>query len=249
MRAVKTLPRARVPIVKFHDPISNLYCDICINNELAIENTKLIGDYSKIDSRVIQLGYIIKYWSKQRQINETYQGTLSSYAYILMVIHFLQRRNPPVLPILQDMFDSDNLKSPVIISGFDCYYYNKIDKLIDFGKNNKETIGELTATFFRTYACEFDWENMVISPRTGKLLSKAEKQWNLQSDDYPNSRDHFYFTLEDPFEITHNLGRGVDRDNLKVIKYEFLRAYKLICKNQDLNIICKKYVEGEPLED
>ena len=39
-----------------------------------------------------------------RKINDTYRGTLSSYCYVLMVIHFLQSAvhcNPPVLPCLQ----------------------------------------------------------------------------------------------------------------------------------------------------
>lgn len=29
------------------------------------------------------------------------QGSFSSYAYILMVIHYLQRTSPPVVPVLQ----------------------------------------------------------------------------------------------------------------------------------------------------
>ena len=32
----------------------------------------------------------VKYWARCRRVNTTYEGTLSSYAYVLMVIHFLQ---------------------------------------------------------------------------------------------------------------------------------------------------------------
>ena len=30
-------------------------------------------------------------------------GSLSSYAYILMLIHYLQRAQPPVIPVLQEV--------------------------------------------------------------------------------------------------------------------------------------------------
>lgn len=39
-----------------------------------------------------------------RNINSPYQGTLSSYGYVLLVIYFLIHvKNPPVLPNLQQM--------------------------------------------------------------------------------------------------------------------------------------------------
>ena len=83
----------------------------------------------------------------------------------------------------------------------------------------------------------------MVSPRTGRYLSKAEKHWDQRST--VDNRDNFLFALEDPFEVTHNLGRVVDRENLKVIKYEFLRAYKLICSNDILKAICKPYDQSE----
>jgi DNA polymerase sigma len=253
MRHVKPLPKARVPIVKFTDSVtyvlfwrnligfSGISCDICINNLLAPHNTKFLADYAKIDPRVQQLGYIVKYWAKKRQINEPYQGTLSSYAYILMVIHFLQQRNPPILPCLQQLHPEEP-REILNIAGFDCWYYNKIERLKDFGKSNRENIGELLHAFFRLYACEFDWDNWVVSVRTGKYLTKAEKQWDKKVED---SRDNIYFTLEDPFEITHNLGRQVDEENLKVIRYEFERAHRLLTNNDNLKTVCRKFTENE----
>ena len=31
------------------------------------------------------------------------RGSLSSYAYILMVLYYLQQRDPPVIPVLQEV--------------------------------------------------------------------------------------------------------------------------------------------------
>lgn len=90
MLDVQARSTARIPIVLFKDPISGLDCDISFNNPLAIRNTLLLASYSAIDTRVRELAFIIKYWAKQRYINNPQEGTLSSYGYILCLIHFLQ---------------------------------------------------------------------------------------------------------------------------------------------------------------
>ena len=77
---LQALTRARVPIVKLMDQNTGLSCDICVNNLLAVVNTKLLRDYAQIDRRLRQLAFIVKHWAKSRRVNETYQGTLSSYA-------------------------------------------------------------------------------------------------------------------------------------------------------------------------
>jgi len=240
MKKVLSLWRARVPIVKFNDPHSGISCDICINNVLALYNTKLLADYAKIDLRVKQLGYILKYWAKRRAINEPYQGTLSSYALLLMLINFLQLRNPPILPCLQQMKDENEPNLEQIICGFDCSYYTKTEKLQGFGQPNKETLGDLLAAFFRFYAHEFDYKNSVISVRTGGLLTKAEKQWVK-----PQNKDNCWFTLEDPLEVSHNLGRVVDRHTLRTIRFEFMRAYRVLVQTGDLYQICQEFREDE----
>lgn len=85
---LQALTRARVPIAKLMDPVTELSCDICVNNLLAVVNTKLLKDYAQIDERLRQLAFIVKHWAKSRRVNETYQGTLSSYAWVaLLLIH------------------------------------------------------------------------------------------------------------------------------------------------------------------
>lgn len=149
------------------------------------------------------------------------QGTLSSYAFALMVINFLQQRNPPILPCLQRMRGTD--ATPVIVQGFDCSYFKDLDELRGFGAPNKETLGELLLAFFRYYAHEFDYKNLVVSVREGCMLDKEDKNWVK-----PHYKENCVFTIEDPFEVTHNLARVVDRDSLWIIRYEFLRAYRIL---------------------
>jgi DNA polymerase sigma len=52
-------------------------------------------------SRLVSLSRFVKYWAKRRRINEPYLGTLSSYAYVLLCIYYLQTRPVPVIPNLQ----------------------------------------------------------------------------------------------------------------------------------------------------
>ena len=90
MKDVKTRSTARIPIVQFLDTFSGLECDISLHNPLALANTMLLKTYSIIDSRVRELAYVIKHWVKRRHINSPQDGTLSSYGYILTILHFLQ---------------------------------------------------------------------------------------------------------------------------------------------------------------
>jgi DNA polymerase sigma len=236
MKGVETRPAARVPIVKFTDPFSNFSCDICINNNLALHNTKLLAEYAKCDPRLREVGLIVKLWAKRRQINDTYQGTLSSYAYILMVINYLQTRRPPVLPVLQQMGDVNQV---VDVDGYNCYFYSA-ETLKDYGKANTETVGELLAGFFKFYAKEFNWAYDVVSVRLGRCITKAEKMWKPSQNH--DSRDNYYFAIEDPFETTHNLGKGVDTSSLKVIKYEFRRANNLLSNGESpLSVLVAPY--------
>ena len=50
-----------------------------------------------------KLAYILKYWAKRRQMNNPMEGTLSSYGFILCLIHFLQNLANPILPNLQHL--------------------------------------------------------------------------------------------------------------------------------------------------
>jgi terminal uridylyltransferase len=59
--------------------------------------------YSELDPRVKTLGYVIKCFAKITDIGDAARGSLSSYAYILMLLYYLQQTNPPVVPCLQEV--------------------------------------------------------------------------------------------------------------------------------------------------
>lgn len=70
--------------------------DICINNILGVINSNMLKVYCEIDPRVEQLGKLVKLWAKAKMVSS--QSNYSSYAMILMVIYFLQKKK--ILPSL-----------------------------------------------------------------------------------------------------------------------------------------------------
>ncbi|XP_010508136.1 PREDICTED: UTP:RNA uridylyltransferase 1-like [Camelina sativa] len=237
LQNVQALTRARVPIVKLMDPVTGISCDICINNVLAVVNTKLLRDYSRIDVRLRQLAFTVKHWAKSRRVNETYQGTLSSYAYVLMCIHFLQLRRPPILPCLQEMKPTYSVR----VDNIRCSYFDDVDRLENFGSSNRETIAELVWGFFNYWAYAHDYANTVVSVRTGSILGKREKDWTRRV-----GNDRHLICIEDPFETSHDLGRVVDKFSIRVLREEFERAAEIM--HQDRNP-CAKLFEPYLPED
>ncbi|PFH33197.1 hypothetical protein BESB_083960 [Besnoitia besnoiti] len=93
-----TVVPAQVPIAKVCSSNGEGLIDVSVNNCAALENSIFVETFGAIDERVRPLGRFIKYWAKQRSINNRAEGTLSTYTLMLQLFFFLQCRSPPVLP-------------------------------------------------------------------------------------------------------------------------------------------------------
>jgi terminal uridylyltransferase len=228
-----------------------IQCDINFSNYVAIHNTTLLRCYCKCDPRVRPMGLFVKEWSKARKINTPYHGTLSSYGYIMMVLHYLMNiADPPVIPNLQHLAkneDAWNNKTNIeLFEGFDVRFL-KDEALLESRAQrgqitrNRETLGSLLRGFFRYYTDSggFHWTNEVISIRTqGGVLTKRSKDWTeAKRAGKDNSiRLRYLFAIEDPFETDHNIGRTVGHSGIVAIRDEFRRAWNILSKI--------KYAEG-----
>jgi len=174
-----------------------IQCDINFSNSLGIYNTLLLRCYSHCDPRVKPMVLFVKAWASRRKINSGYNNTLSSYGYVLMVLHFLVNvAQPPVCPNLQLMKRTGGAKSSTNDPHAECEGYDvrfwrdeaEIQNLAGKGmwRHNRDTLGMLLRNFFLYYARQgygvvnggFDWTRQVLSLRTkGGLLSKEEKGW------------------------------------------------------------------------
>ncbi|EXJ79662.1 hypothetical protein A1O3_07942 [Capronia epimyces CBS 606.96] len=229
MERVVCVSSAKVPIVKIWDPELQVACDINVNNPLALENTELVRAYVGIDSRVRPLAMIIKYWAKRRILNDAaLGGTLSSYTWICLALNFLQTRDPPILPALQQQPKLE----PKFLAGVNVAFDRDVQSHKDFGSRNKSSLGELLFHFFRYYSHEFDLEQSVVSVRLGRVLPKVEKSWHLLQDNR--------LCVEEPFNISRNLANTADDTSMRGIHLELRRAYKLIGEGK-LEDCCEQF--------
>ncbi|CAO3589416.1 unnamed protein product [Absidia cylindrospora] len=226
MQHVVCVPRAKVPIVRLFDTESQLACDMNVNNTMALHNTNMIRTYVAIDPRVRPLAMIIKHWTKQRLLNDAADGgTLSTYTWTCMIINFLQMRQPPILPVLHQMKNDDDSKE---------MFCSDVEKLLGYGHANHESLGGLLFAFFRRYAIEFDYDDQVISVRHGRYLSKREKGWHI-------GRNKTSLCVEEPFNVTRNLGNSADIRSVQGIRMELNRALEMLVSGTPWDSICAPF--------
>ncbi|XP_064032346.1 terminal uridylyltransferase 7 isoform X2 [Pogoniulus pusillus] len=230
LRNVLPITTAKVPIVKFFHVRSGLEVDISLYNTLALHNTKLLSSYAAIDPRVKYLCYTMKVFTKICDIGDASRGSLSSYAYTLMVLYFLQQRNPPVIPVLQEIYKEPK-KPEILVDGWNVYFFDKIEELSvvwpDCGKNT-ESVGQLWLGLLRFYTEEFDFKEHVICIRRKNLLTTFKKQWTSK-----------YIVIEDPFDLNHNLGAGLSRKMTNFIMKAFINGRRIF--GTPIKIFPKEY--------
>lgn len=137
-----------------------------------------------------------------------------------MIINFLQIRSPPVLPALHQ---SQHQRLPSA-DGPESEFADDVDVLREFGKSNKQSLGDLLFQFFRFYAHEIDYDKHVVSVRNGKLISKQDKGWHLAN----NNR----LCVEEPFNVGRNLGNTADDFSFRGLHLELRRAFDLIAETK-----------------
>lgn len=213
---IVAITRARVPILKFVHTLSGLQGDICLYNALAEHNTRLLKVYSDIDSRVKVLGCMLKRFVKVRDIGDASRGGLSSYACIVMALYYLQQCQPPVIPVLQELYEDDQTRPEVKVDGWNVWFYDDIGNLQNVWKDvgqNTQCVAQLWLGLFRFYARTFDFKHYVITIRQKKPLTKIQKMWTCKS-----------IAIEDPFDLNHNLSSGV-------IAKAFARIRAVFCES------------------
>lgn len=218
LRNILPITTAKVPIVKFYHTKTGLEGDISLYNTLALHNTQLLASYAAIDARVKILCYVMKVFSKVCDIGDASRGSLSSYAYTLMVLYFLQQRSPPVIPVLQEMYDGEK-KPVVLVDGWDVHFFKDLKNLHKYWpeyKKNKESVGQLWLGLLQFYTETFDFKESVICIRRKEPLTTFKKQWTSK-----------HLAIEDPFDLSHNLGAGLSRRMASFIMKAFINARRV----------------------
>uniref|UniRef100_A0A914LAI1 PAP-associated domain-containing protein n=2 Tax=Meloidogyne TaxID=189290 RepID=A0A914LAI1_MELIC len=194
--------------------LNNLFlfiCSLSVDNTLALHNSELLKLYQEFDERVAPLGFAIKCWAKLYGINDASKGSISSYAYIIMLIYYLQRCSPPILPFLQQQQkeeEEDNNSSLKIVEGWKVYYSKDINlikqKFQSKFTSNKQTLAELFLNFLHFYGYKFCIHSNIVQIRVNGIYDKRQAKVPMRRKIY----------VEDPFDLNHNLTAGVYSENL-----------------------------------
>lgn len=204
-------------LLKIQDNQTKFVIDITVHNMLPILNTKLIRMYSIYDQRFHILGLYLKHWSKINKIHGASDNYLSSYALLVMLIHFLQNAvEPKVLPNLQKVEDKNimyeyNQNGEKI--GTNIYFEEDVHKIkqnllkINMDKENYDSASSLLVKFFEYYSYNYDNYEQKISVCKDK------------SECFKKNNDNIAFSIEDPFDNFHNPGKSMTINSVQFNKF------------------------------
>jgi len=217
--------RARVPVIKgcylnAQNPYTkdnSLAFDICFFNDIAIRNSTLLKEYTLVDPRAKDLMLIVKKWAKDHKISSAADDRLSSYAWVILVIFYLQQLG--MLPNLQctglmkranygmDFNDKLNCIN-ALNTAFVPWYQVQETKTWHSVKSLKNTpISVLLHGFFNYLLNDFPFGFYAVSIRHTNFRKVPKTAFDKCSLSF--------FCIEDPFETfeshcSHNLGNTVN---------------------------------------
>lgn len=129
-----------------------------------------------------------------------------------------------VLPILQELYDGPNLPEKKY-EGFNTWFQNDPNKISQhFQCENSKSLSRLWIGFLQFYTESASLETTIVQIRAQKTLLKCDKGWETKA-----------ICIEDPFELTHNLGQNVTNEILSHIAKIF-QLYLTLAESKSYSI-------------
>ncbi|KFP39332.1 hypothetical protein N324_09360, partial [Chlamydotis macqueenii] len=196
--SVQKILNARCPLVKFSHQPTGFQCDLSVSNSIAIKSSELLYIYGCLDSRVRALVFSVRCWARVHGLTNSVPGSwITNFSLTMMVMFFLQKRSPPIIPTLDQLKELADEKDKHVIGGYDCSFVSDLSKIKP--TKNTETLDVLLGDFFE-YFGNFDFRRNSINLRKGKEVNKPESSplyiWN-------------------PFEQDLNISKNVNQPQLE----------------------------------
>jgi DNA polymerase sigma len=235
-RAMQPVTRARVPVIKgtylgANNPYTvdgSIDFDVCFLNDIAVVNSSLLREYSIVDDRVKALMIAVKRWAKAFGICSSQHNTLSSYAWMNLVIFYLQ--NVGFVPNLQ----SPELAQAAGISRDPRNEWHNVNNLDTFYLKWEDvssvwqrapamesvSVTSLLYGFFRFYVVEYP-SILTVSIKLGRDTFLPKTVFRKSSLGF--------WCIEDPFETCdshcpHNLAITAGVGGVREITYRLAQA-------------------------
>lgn len=206
---VQEVLTAKVPIVKLRYAQS-LDIDLSCQNRQPLQNTRLLRAYATFNEKVRDLGVAVKLWAKAAGVCGACKGNLSSYAFTLLVIYFMQVHPEVQLPCLPTAAFADGAGREgqkavaAALASWSCSL----------------SVAQLLLKFFEFYWLTFAWGQEVVSPRVGFRLPAIEEVYEkLRGRWYP--RIH----VEDPYLLERNLNCVLGEAEEVQLRNAFMDAF------------------------
>lgn len=236
-RDIQTIGRAKVPIVKFTDPTTGIPVDLSLNNALALRNTELIGAYVDMDPRVKTVALAVKHWALQRGLANAFRGTLSSYAWTVLVLRHLQSVEAPVVPNLQ-------AGEPRRIESYDGRTHDTTVLHPEGFEPGTASAAELFASFFHRWFVQHPWDERIVSLREADDPRRSKRRWPApkagpvkELQGAVDRMGHHVMAIEDPFDLQHDLSRVVRAEGWADLMEEGLRMWEGLVDGTDLSAL------------
>ncbi|XP_067398666.1 poly(A) RNA polymerase, mitochondrial isoform X2 [Emydura macquarii macquarii] len=195
---VQKILNARCPLVRFSHQPTGFQCDLTTNNRVALRSSELLYIYGSLDSRVRALVFSVRCWARAHGITSSIPGPwITNFSLTMMVLFFLQKRTPPIIPTLDHLKDQAGAEDKHIVNGHDCTFASNLNKIKP--TENTETLDVLLNDFFE-YFGNFAFNKNSINIRKGKEQNKPELS---------------PLYIQNPFEQALNISKNVNQIQLE----------------------------------
>jgi len=227
--------------------------DFSVNAVTPLYNAALLTECGHMEYRAKALILLVRRWAKDRGICHAPKGHMTPYAWSLLAIYFLQVgacSEGSLLPALKEFAASSGLMSKSKTS--------KSTSQRDSAKEGpatlppastqtgeKMSIGLLFKEFIHFYHTQFDWHGEAVSvrlgaraaPSLGLPLHIVEKEDGTSSEVGPS--------IEDPFQMSRNLGSHMTADSLRRLHEELARAEALCAKDASVTELLQPWCPAD----
>uniref|UniRef100_A0A8C6U4N3 Mitochondrial poly(A) polymerase n=1 Tax=Neogobius melanostomus TaxID=47308 RepID=A0A8C6U4N3_9GOBI len=195
---VQKILNARCPLVRFAHQPSGFQCDLTASNRVAMRSTELLYLFGELDARVRPLVFTVRCWARAHGVTSPIPGAwITNFSLTIMVLFFLQRRNPPILPTLDRLKELAEPSEKCVLDGNDCTFTSDFHRISL--ETNTETLDQLLGDFFEFYST-FIFNRMSIN------LGRYGKEHKPEL--HP-------LYIQNPFETSLNISKNVNSSQLE----------------------------------
>jgi predicted nucleotidyltransferase len=214
---IELVAKARIPILKLR--LEDTECDVSYNNTVPLYNTRLLLAYAHLSDGCVNLVQHLKHWAKARGLHSAHQGHLSSYAWTLLGIYYLQVRHG--LPGLQ----CDAKPAFVTVDGRSLNIAFDDHKMYTY--ENPCADNEVFAGFFRFFTLEFIWGEEVVSVRTGQR--RHHGAFPTLAKRYGPDDAEVKLFIEDPIECHRDLSTSFWPSHCAMLQKAVHQSHAELC--------------------